>query len=73
MMELDYKIVRSPKRKKLTITVERDRAIVVHAPEGTSEEEVQRVVDSKRQWILAKSSAIRKNTRIGRTRPARKW
>jgi predicted metal-dependent hydrolase len=54
MTELTYQIVRSPRRKKLTITVERDRAVVVHAPEGTSEEEVRRVVDSKRQWILEK-------------------
>jgi predicted metal-dependent hydrolase len=54
MMELNYKIVRSPKRKKLTITVERDRAIIVHAPEGTSEEAVRQVMDAKRQWLLAK-------------------
>ena len=54
MMELEYKIVRSPKRKRLTISVERDRAIVVHAPEGTSEETVHRVIDSKRQWLFAK-------------------
>jgi len=54
MMELEYKTVRSPKRKKLTITVERDRAIIVHAPEGTSEETVHRVIDAKRQWLLAK-------------------
>ena len=54
MMELEYRIVRSPKRKKLTITVERDRAVIVHAPQGTSEEEVRQVVDAKRQWILTK-------------------
>jgi predicted metal-dependent hydrolase len=54
MMQLDYKIVRSPKRKKLTITVERDRSIIIHAPEGTSEESVRRVVDAKRQWLLEK-------------------
>jgi predicted metal-dependent hydrolase len=54
MMELEYEVVRSPKRKKLTITVERDRSIVVHAPQGISEEEVRRVVDAKRQWILTK-------------------
>lgn len=53
-MELEYQIVRSQKRKKLTITVERDRSIVVHTPHGTSQEEVRRIVDSKRQWILAK-------------------
>jgi predicted metal-dependent hydrolase len=53
-MELDYKIVRSPKRRKLTITVERDRSIIVHAPEGTPEETVRRAVDAKRQWLFDK-------------------
>jgi predicted metal-dependent hydrolase len=54
MKELEYQIVRSPKRKTLTITVERDQSVVVHAPEGTPEHEVHRVVDEKRQWILGK-------------------
>ena len=54
MIDICYEIVRSPKRKTLTITVERDRAITVHAPEGTSDSEIQRLVDAKRQWILAK-------------------
>jgi predicted metal-dependent hydrolase len=53
-MKLDYKIVRSPKRRKLTITVERDRAIIVHAPEAISDQKVHRVVESKRQWLFAK-------------------
>jgi predicted metal-dependent hydrolase len=53
-MELEYRIVRSPKRKKLTITVERDRSIIIHAPETTSEEEVRRAVDAKRQWLFGK-------------------
>jgi predicted metal-dependent hydrolase len=54
MMNLNYEIVRSPKRKKLTITVERDRAIIVRAPTDTSDGDIERVVNSKRQWILAK-------------------
>jgi predicted metal-dependent hydrolase len=54
MMELNYQIVRSPKRKKLTITVERDRTVIVHVPEGTPDQEVHQVVDAKRQWILEK-------------------
>src|SRR5271156_495712 len=56
MTELEYQTVRSPKRKKLTITVERDRTIIVHAPQGIPEEEVRQVVDAKRQWILSKLS-----------------
>jgi predicted metal-dependent hydrolase len=54
MIKLDYQIVRSSKRKKLTITVKRDRTVIIHAPAGTSEEDVHRVVDAKRQWILTK-------------------
>jgi len=54
-MELTYTIKRSPKRKQLTISVERDRSVVVHAPESTSEEKIREVVESKRQWIYEKT------------------
>jgi predicted metal-dependent hydrolase len=53
-MELTYKIIRSAKRRKLTITVERDRTVVVHAPEGMTDEKIRQVVESKRQWIYEK-------------------
>jgi predicted metal-dependent hydrolase len=54
MNTLAYDIVRSAKRRKLTITVERDRGIVVRAPAGLSDSDIERVVNSKRRWILAK-------------------
>ncbi len=54
-MVLEYTIQRSAKRRKLTITVERDRSVVVHAPEGISDEKIRQVVDSKRQWIYEKT------------------
>jgi predicted metal-dependent hydrolase len=54
-MKLDFTIVRSSRRRKLTITVERDRSIVVHAPEGASDETIRRVVESERQWIHEKT------------------
>lgn len=54
-MDLSYKILRSAKRRKLTITVERDRTVVVHAPEGISDEKIRQVVESKRQWIYEKT------------------
>jgi predicted metal-dependent hydrolase len=53
-MDLAYTIKRSAKRHKLTITVERDRNVVVHAPEGISDEKIRQVVESKRQWIYDK-------------------
>lgn len=59
-MELVYTIKRSPKRKKLTITVERDRSVVVHAPESTPEEKIQAIVESKRKWIYEKTKHAQK-------------
>jgi len=53
-MDLAYTIKRSVKRRKLTITVERDRSVVVHAPAGMSEDKIRDVVESKRQWIYVK-------------------
>ncbi|MGA9188325.1 MAG: SprT family zinc-dependent metalloprotease [Methanosarcina sp.] len=53
-MELAYIIQRSAKRRKLTINVERDCSVVVHAPEGISDEKINQVVESKRQWIYEK-------------------
>jgi len=55
-MELTYTIKRSAKRRKLTITVERDRSVVVHAPSDASDEAIRHVVESKRQWIHEKTN-----------------
>ena len=53
-MVLEYTVQRSAKRRKLTITVERDRSVVVHAPEGISDVKIRQVVESKRQWLYEK-------------------
>lgn len=53
-MVLSYEIRRSVKRKNVTITVERDRSVVVHAPVDTPEEKLRELVDSKRQWLFEK-------------------
>ncbi|MEF2148440.1 M48 family metallopeptidase [Aquilutibacter rugosus] len=53
-MVLSYEIRRSAKRKNVTITVERDRAVVVHAPIGVPEEKLRQLVDNKRQWLFEK-------------------
>jgi len=60
MMDLTYTIQRSAKRRKLTITVERDRSVVVHAPVGISDEKIQQVVESKHQWIYEKTGHSQK-------------
>lgn len=53
-MNLIYTTLRSPKRKTLTITVERDSSVVVLAPDGASDEAIDRVVQSKRAWLFEK-------------------
>jgi len=58
-MELDYKVVYS-KRKTLTITVERDRSVVVTAPEGTAPEKIQVIVASRKQWLYEKTHHAQK-------------
>lgn len=53
-MELAYTIKRSVKRRKVTITVDRDRGVIVHAPLGASEAAIDQLVQSKRAWIYEK-------------------
>lgn len=54
-MELEYSVKRSAKRRNLTITVERDSSVVVHAPTGLSDEKIRQMVESKRRWIHEKT------------------
>jgi predicted metal-dependent hydrolase len=53
-MDQNYRIVYSD-RKTLSITVERDRSLLVRAPKGMSVEEIQRRVDEKKLWIYEKT------------------
>lgn len=52
---MTFTIKRSAKRRKLTITVERDRSVVVHAPTATTEETIRQAVESKRRWLYEKT------------------
>lgn len=51
---LDYTILRSDKRKTLTITVERDCQVVVRAPTSVTDAEIAEIVKAKRHWISDK-------------------
>jgi hypothetical protein len=53
-MEISYSVKRSDRRKKLTITVERDRSVVVHAPADAADEAIRQIVESRRAWIYQK-------------------
>ncbi|MDJ0597504.1 MAG: SprT family zinc-dependent metalloprotease [Crocosphaera sp.] len=53
-MNLNYKVIHSSRRKTLTITVERDRSIVVKAPTGTDPDKIRKILESKKQWLYEK-------------------
>lgn len=53
-MDLVYTLKRSSKRRKLSIIVERDASVVVHAPTNTPTDKIDQIVQSKRQWIYNK-------------------
>lgn len=53
-MQLDYNVVYSDRRKTLTITVERDRSVVVKAPTGTSLEQITKAIESRKLWLYEK-------------------
>ena len=59
-MDISYSIKRSSKRKKITITIERDRTVVVHAPLHASDEAIARIVEAKRYWIYEKTGHAQK-------------
>lgn len=59
-MDLAYTIKRSDKRRKVTITVDRDRGVTVHAPKDTSEAAIEQIVQAKRAWIYEKVNHPRK-------------
>ena len=54
-MDISYSVKRSSKRTKITITVERDRTVVVQAPNRASDEAIARIVKAKRYWIYEKT------------------
>ena len=66
-MDITYSVKRSSKRTKVTITIERDRKVVVHAPNHASDEAIARIVEAKRHWIYEKTRHSQKYT--GRPHP----
>jgi len=58
-MTFEYQIKYS-NRKTLNISVERDRSIIVRAPHYLTPEKIDKVVQSKRQWIKEKLNHTQK-------------
>jgi len=52
-VDIKYQVIYS-KRKRLGLTVERDGAVVVRAPEGTDQQTIQQLIESKKLWLYQK-------------------
>ena len=52
-MEFEYEVVYS-KRKTISLIVERDRSIVVRAPIGTTNFEIEKIIENKKLWLFEK-------------------
>lgn len=61
-MDISYSVKRSSSRTKVTITVERDRTVVVKAPNHVSDKAIARIVEAKRYWIYEKTGHGQKYT-----------
>lgn len=48
---MSYRIIYS-KRKSIGITITKEKVVIVRAPVGVSEREIQRIVESKQEWIM---------------------
>lgn len=53
-MQLDYEVIYS-NRQRLQISVERDKSVIVRAPEGTSSEKIESAIEKKKLWIYEKT------------------
>jgi predicted metal-dependent hydrolase len=61
-MNLEYSVIYVA-RKTLTITVERDRSVVVRAPHGTPREKIDAIVERKKLWLYEKTRHAQKHDR----------
>ncbi len=66
-MVIDYQIKYS-NRKTLNISVERDRSIIVRAPHYLTAEKIDKIVQSKRQWIKEKLNHTQKYPSVAETK-----
>lgn len=58
-MILNYKTVFSD-RKTLSISVERDRSVIIRAPAGTASEAIDKIIEAKKLWLYEKINGQRK-------------
>lgn len=56
---IEYKLIRKPNKKDLSITVDLHEGVQVIAPESVSQEQLDKIMYQKAPWILKKQYAFR--------------
>ena len=59
MIDIEYQLKKSPRRRTISIHIHPDCSIRVLAPSSLADEQVSTYVDSKRRWIEAKIACFR--------------
>ncbi|MCC6275757.1 MAG: M48 family metallopeptidase [Leptospiraceae bacterium] len=52
MIQFDYRIIRRKGKRNISISVHRDRRVIVTAAKGISDSELKKILESKTPWIL---------------------
>ena len=60
-----FEVARNSKNKHTYITVERDKGVLVTAPESLSNQEIMRLVKGKASWIVKKLEALGESVDYG--------
>ena len=55
---IEYRLIRSD-RRTLSISIDREGALVVHAPKRMSKQEIEAFIQQKQRWIAEKQSVVR--------------
>lgn len=59
-LPFDYKLIRSPRRRTIEVSVHPDQSIIVRAPRSMPERRILAFLQKKQHWIQTKRDAFRK-------------
>ncbi|MDC7249365.1 MAG: SprT family zinc-dependent metalloprotease [Sphaerochaetaceae bacterium] len=59
--KINYKIIKSKKYKRITLSIKRSQQIIVSAPKGISTKKIDEFVNKNRQWIITNTIRLEEN------------
>jgi predicted metal-dependent hydrolase len=59
--QINYKIIKSKKYKRITLSIKRSQQIIVSAPKGVSNKKIDEFVNKNLQWIITHTIKLEEN------------